>query len=276
MSQEIVSIIGCGWIGLPLAEQLLSAGYVVKGSTTTAEKVTLLRQKKIDVHQLLLNPEPIGDLAALLEADTLVIDIPPKAAKTGDDFHPLQIQHIIDAVQQSTVQHVIYVSSTSVYPDLNRVVVEDDITIPEQSPSPGLVMAERLVQTLEPERSVTILRCGGLLGYDRNPGKYVAGKTVDTGSVPVNYLHPDDAVGILTVLVQQKPAGVYNAAAPLHPTREAIYRKSCSEFGYALPTFVEPPKPVPYKVISPAKLLEAIAYTFHYPDPLQFLYGDRD
>ena len=272
MNQEIVSIIGCGWIGLPLAEKLLSAGYVVKGSTTSTEKVDRLRQKNIDAHQLLLNPDPVGNLSVLLEADTLIIDIPPKAAKTGDDFHPVQIQHVINAIRQSPVKHIIYVSSTSVYPDLNRVVGENDVTGPEQSPSPGLVTAECLVQTLEPERSVTILRCGGLLGYDRNPGKYVAGKTVDTGNVPVNYLHPDDAVGILTALVRHKTRGVYNAAAPMHPTREAIYRKSCSDFGYALPTFVEPAEPIPYKVISPAKLLEAIQYTFHYPDPLQFLY----
>lgn len=32
-----VSILGCGWLGLPLAEQLLAEGYSVKGSTTRAE-----------------------------------------------------------------------------------------------------------------------------------------------------------------------------------------------------------------------------------------------
>jgi nucleoside-diphosphate-sugar epimerase len=272
MSQETVSIIGCGWIGLPLAERLVSAGHRVKGSATSAEKVILLRQKGVDASQLQLNPEPIGNLSTLLQADTLLIDIPPKAARMGDDFHPKQIRYLVDSIQRSPIKHVIYVSSTSVYSELNRVVTETDVTEPEQSSAPALVITELLVQELEPDRSVTILRCGGLMGYDRIPGKYIAGKTVDSGAVSVNYLHRDDAVGILNALILQKPSGVFNAVAPLHPTREAIYRKSCADFGYALPTFVEPAKPIDYKIISPEKLLNAIQYTFQYSDPLLFWY----
>lgn len=272
MSDKIISVIGCGWLGLPLAEQLLRTGYTVKGSTTSAEKADLLRQKGLDAHQLQLNPEPVGNLAALVQADTLIIDIPPKSGKLGDDFHPQQIQHLIDAVRKAPVKHVIYVSSTSVYPDLNRVVIEEDVTKPEQSAAKALVQAEQLVQSLEPACRVTILRCGGLLGYDRMPGKYVAGRTVDTGDVPVNYLHPDDAIGILLAIVQGNTIGTFNAVSPEHPTRETIYRKNCADFGYEFPTFVTPAEPVPYKVISPAKLIQSTNYSYKYPDPLQFFY----
>ncbi|WP_155297155.1 NAD(P)-binding domain-containing protein [Spirosoma aerolatum] len=274
MSVKNVSIIGLGWLGLPLAERLLNEGFSVKGSATSAEKVTALKQKAIAAYELQLNPEPIGDLHGLLDADTLVINIPPKAGKLGDNFHPVQIQYIADALQSSFLKHIIYVSSTSVYPELNREVVEEDVLFPDQSAAPGLVRAEQLVQTLEKaeERVVTILRCGGLMGYDRIPGKYVAGRTVDTGDVPVNYLHRDDAVGILCELIGNRVGGTFNAVAPIHPTREAIYRKSCAEFEYALPTFVQPAEPVPYKLISPAKLLQAIHYPYRYPDPLQFYY----
>ncbi|GAB4040057.1 Rossmann-fold NAD(P)-binding domain-containing protein [Spirosoma jeollabukense] len=272
MSDKIISIIGCGWLGLPLAEQLIKTGYTVKGSTTSVEKVGLLRQKGIEAHQLQLNPDPIGKLAALVQADTLIIDIPPKAGKLGAGFHPQQIQYLTDAIRKTSVKHVIYVSSTSVYLDLNRVIVEEDVTKPEQSASQALVQAEQLVQSLEPIRQVTILRCGGLLGYDRMPGKYVAGKTVDTGAVPVNYLHPDDAIGILLLIIQRNITGTFNAVSPEHPTREAIYRKNCADFGYELPTFVTPAEPIPYKVISPAKLIQATSYSYKYPDPLQFFY----
>ena len=272
MSQQVVSIIGCGWLGLPLAERLRQNRYTVKGSTTSAEKVHLLRQKGIDGYQLNLNPEPIGDLTALLQADTLLINIPPKAGQLGAAHHPQQVQNLIEAVRQADVKHVIYVSSTSVYPELNRVVSEDDVTTPNESASPSLVQAEQLVQELAPERKITIVRCAGLMGYDRIPGKYVAGRTVNSGAVPVNYLHRNDAVAILDVVIQQEIAGVFNACAPEHPTRKAIYRKSCADFGYELPTFVTPEKPVPYKVISPGKLIQATSYVFQYPDPLQFLY----
>ncbi len=272
MQQKTVSIIGCGWLGLPVAQRLIREGFVIKGSATSAEKVALLREKGIDAHELTLSPEPAGDLSALLQADTLLINIPPKAGKMGDAFHPQQIQHLVEAVQQSPVQHLIYVSSTSVYPEQNRVVAEADVTTPTYSTAPALVEAEQLVQALAPARAVTILRCGGLMGYDRIPGKYVAGRTVDSGAVPVNYLHRDDAVGIITNLIAGPKPGVYNAVAPEHPTREAIYRKSCADFGYVLPTFVTPAEPVPYKIISPEKLIQETGYEFAYPNPLDFFY----
>lgn len=273
MNQKIVSIIGCGWLGLPLAGQLLGAGYTVKGSTTSAEKRAVLIQQRIDAYQLLLNPEPVGNLNALLEADTLVINIPPKAGKMGEEFHPQQIEQLIHAVRASGIQHVIYVSSTSVYPELNRPVVETDVTTETESAAPMLVRAERLVQSLTPEKLVTVLRFGGLMGYGRIPGKYVAGRTVDSGAVPVNYIHRNDAAGIVQAVIEQQPRGVFNGVAPEHPTREAVYRKSCADFGYDLPDFIDPERPVSYKVVSPDKLIQEMRYAFQYPNPLNFLYG---
>ena len=275
MTDQTISIIGCGWLGLPLAERLLLEGFHVKGSTTSAEKLSVLSQVGIEAYQLQLNPDPIGNLSSLLKADTLIINIPPKAGKLGEGFHPQQIQYLTDAIRSFPIKHIIYVSSTSVYPESSRVVVEDDVTNPEQSAAPALVQAEDLVKSLAPERIVTVLRCGGLMGYDRIPGKYVAGRTVDSGAVPVNYLHRDDAVEILIAIVQGRISGTFNAVAPEHPVREAIYRKSCTDFGYDLPTFVVPTEPVSYKVISPEKLLQTTSYQFQYPDPLAFFYESR-
>lgn len=272
MAEKTVSIIGCGWLGIPLAERLLNTGYTVKGSTTSAEKLLLLRQKGIDTYLLQLNPEPVGNLSSLVQADVLIIDIPPKLSRLGNDFHPKQLDFILKAVRNSTVQHVIYISSTSVYPELKQVALEQDITTPEASAAPGLVMAEQLVQQLSSGQRTTVLRCGGLMGYDRIPGKYVAGKTVDSGAVPVNYLHRDDAIGVLLEIIAQQTGGIFNAVAPEHPAREAIYRKSCADFGYQLPSFIVPETAVPYKTVSVEKLKQAINYTFCYPDPLQFQY----
>lgn len=263
---------GCGWLGLPLAERLLSEDYTVKGSTTSVEKLPLLRAKGIDAYQLQLIPEPKGDLEALLNTDILLIDIPPKAGRFGDAFHPAQIQQLIDAIRLSRVKWILYISSTSVYPELSREVTEEDVTSMEQSAAPALLQAEQSLQHLSPERQTTILRCGGLMGYDRIPGKYIAGKTVDSGAVPVNYIHLDDAVGIITLVLKQQLTGVFNVVAPEHPTREAIYRRSCADFGYALPTFVEPTEPLPFKIISSHKIEETSRYTFRYPNPLDFYY----
>src|SRR5574343_621841 len=41
--REKIAILGCGWLGLPLAKSLLSKGYEVKGSTTSESKLVILK-----------------------------------------------------------------------------------------------------------------------------------------------------------------------------------------------------------------------------------------
>ena len=48
MNQKSISILGCGWLGLPLARQLIKLGYSVKGSTTSPEKIQILKGSQID------------------------------------------------------------------------------------------------------------------------------------------------------------------------------------------------------------------------------------
>lgn len=277
MPLPTISVLGCGWLGLPLAEQLVVDGYTVKGSTTTPEKVALLAEKGIVPYRLKLMPQPDGDLTDFLRTDILLISIPPKASVQGDGFHAAQVRAVTDAVQRSSVQWVIYISSTSVYPEHSRVVTEEDVTGPGESAgsssSSQLVMAEQTVLQLAPARQATVLRCAGLMGYDRIPGKYVAGRTVDSGLVPVNYVHRDDVIGLIAAVLTNGLQGTFNVVAPLHPTREAIYRKSCADFGYALPVFVTPPESLPFKVVSGEKITRQLGYSFRYPDPLLFPYG---
>lgn len=278
MTPITVSVLGCGWLGLPLAERLVATGYTVKGSTTTAEKLPVLAGKGILPYLVQLGPQADGDLTGLLQASILIVDIPPKASMQGEAFHPAQVQAIADAVRNAPVEWVIYISSTSVYPEANRIVTEDDVITPADSASPTassgrIVEAEQIICSLEPARKTTILRCAGLMGYDRIPGKYVAGRMVDSGHVPVNYIHRDDAVALMAAVVADAVTGLYNIVAPLHPTREAVYRKSCVQFGYALPQFVKSTETVPFKVISGEKLAGRLSYSFIYPDPLDFFYA---
>ncbi|WP_310589895.1 NAD(P)-binding domain-containing protein [Fibrella aestuarina] len=271
-SKRTCSLIGLGWLGLPLAERLLTLGYRVSGSTTTPDKVATLRHKGIHAIELRLSPAPEGDLPTLLDTDVLVVNVPPRAGQFGDQYHPEQMRLLAEAVRGSRIQHIIYVSSTSVYPELSRDVYEEDVQSPAQSAAPALATAEQYWLALAPERAVTVVRCAGLMGGSRIPGKYVAGRTVESGTLPVNYLHQVDAVGLLSAVIEQGLAGTFNAVAPQHPTREAVYRQSCAAFGYAEPTFVTPDKPLPFKRINGDRLTQATAYRFVYPDPLSFPY----
>ena len=42
-----ISILGCGWLGFPLAKSLLQKGYMVSGSTTSVEKISVLENAGI-------------------------------------------------------------------------------------------------------------------------------------------------------------------------------------------------------------------------------------
>jgi nucleoside-diphosphate-sugar epimerase len=268
-----ISIIGLGWLGFPLAQALLRRGYTVIGTTTSPEKLPDLQAAGIDAHLLRLNPKPEPTTPRLwLNAEVMIVNIPPKASAFGDGFHPQQIAHLAEAVSASAIKWVIYVSSTSVYPELNRVMVEDDVIAVAQSAAPALAQAERIwrrVSSYQPH--ATILRCGGLMGYDRLPGRYVAGKTVDTGASPVNYIHRDDAIGLITSVLDKHLLGTYNMVAPQHPTREAVYRTSCARHGFVLPTFVEPAVPVPFKIVDSQKIIKSTGYEFLHPYPLAFV-----
>ncbi len=268
---DSISIIGLGWLGLPLAQELTRRGHPVKGSTTSADRQAQLVADGIDTYLLSLAPKPEGDLDALLNADILVVNVPPKAGKFGEDFHPAQMQALAEAVQKSAVHWVIYVSSTSVYPELNRTMTEADVQTPDQSAAPALVRAEQTWLGLKTDGfRVTILRCGGLMGYERQAGKYVAGRTVDSGAVLVNYIHRDDAVGLICAVIEKGLTGVYNVVSPEHPSRAEVYRESCKKHGYELPIFVEPAELMPFKQVSSSKLSEQTGYLFVHPDPIDF------
>lgn len=271
---ETLAILGCGWLGLPLGAELVRQGYRVKGSTTRAERLPLLAEAGIEPYQLAFAPQPEGNLTGFLEnVNVLLISIPPRAGKQGDAFHPQQIAALTQvlSIKRRTALNnqfsILFLSSTSVYVDTGEKVTETDAVL-ENHP---IVQAEELLQATG--QPLTIVRFGGLLGYDRIPGKYFIGKTVTTGDVPVNFIHRDDAVGVLSEIIRRRVWGeTFNAVAPEHPVRRDIYLKNAEQFGWEAPTFEPPAAPEPFKIISPAKLIDRLSYRFLFPDPLGFSY----
>lgn len=271
-----ISILGCGWLGLPLAKSLVERGHLVKGSNTTVEKLTVLRQADIQPFALRLAPEPQGvGWSYFLEADVLIINIPPRLERSEPGFHVAQMQVLANLLQNAAVQRVLYVSSTSVYPELNRVVFESDVTTPAQSAAPALVEAEQIVQNLA--MPSLVLRCGGLMGYERIPAKYVSGKqNLETGNIPVNYVHRDDVIGVITHFLEQPTTAwnrVYNVVAPEHPIRRQVYETTAAPFGYLPPTFLESAPSQSFKIVSSQSLLQSTSYAFCYPNPITFYYN---
>ena len=279
IEKKRISILGCGWLGLQLAKRLreLDITSAIKGSTTSPEKLETFKNEGIQAFNFNLNPGfSVGEdiVNTFFDSDFLVISIPPRLGKNDPGFHPQQIASVAEAIKRSPVKEIIYISSTGIYPDLNRVVTEKDVVSADESAAPDMVTAENLLAELREERTVTVLRFGGLIGYERIPGKYVKGqKDMTTGSLPVNYIHPDDAVEIIVTMMQQGMVNeTFNIVAPLHPTRREIYESTCAQFGWESPTFTEPETKPDYKIISAEKFSDMYIYSFRFPDPLHFKY----
>ena len=276
MSKSI-SILGCGWLGLPLGKYFLDKGYAVKGSTTKEEKLPILIGNGIEAFCIQVNPQVVGEnVDNFLNSETLLINIPPRISHQKVDAHVKQISNLLTHVKLSSIKNIIYISSTSVYPELNREVFEEDVITTEESASPTMIKAEKLLIALWKETSVnlTILRCGGLMGYDRIPAKYFSGlKGLTTGDIQVNYVHRDDVIKIIETIIENNIWNeTFNIVSPIHPTRKEIYAKNCEELGYEMPEFVDSAEPQPFKIISPKKWLECSKYKFIYENPLDYYY----
>ena len=268
-----ISIMGCGWLGLPLAKQLVQAGYRVNGSTTSPEKILVLQQHGIQPFCINLQQEQYDKetLMAFLQAEVLVLNIPPRLRADGGEAYLGQMHQLLKALLNSPVNRILFVSSTSIYLDLNRIVTEEDIAFTqEQQPDNMLLQAEKLFRERE-DWINTIVRFGGLAGGTRQPGRFMAGKkNVPNGDAPVNLIHLDDCVAILErLLTQQQWGQVYNACADEHPLRKVFYTKAAEALGLTPPEFADMEKTA-FKLINSQKLKDDLAYNFVRPDPMTF------
>lgn len=265
---ETISILGCGWLGLPLAEHLIHLGYKVKGSTRSVTDISKLESKGIEAHVINLNPDIQGaTLESFLESDVLVINFPPERRDDIVEYHRKQAMSLIERIELSSIKKVIFASSTSVYPDLNREVTEEDATAPSKSSGKALLNFEELLNSCG-EFKTTVVRFAGLIGPDRNPGRFLSGKKdVKNGDSPVNLIHRDDCIKIIQLIIQKNLWGkVYNACADYHPNRKDYYTKAANNLGIAAPTFIKS-EVNSYKIVNSNKLKEQLEYTFLYPDP---------
>lgn len=259
-----ISILGCGWLGLPLAEHLIKKGYRIKGSTTSSHRIAELESKAIEAFIIELFADKIsGDYKSFLQnSQTLIIDIPPKLRGDNAVSFVSKIKRFIEkAVLNSSIEKVLLISSTSVYGEEAIIVTEETPEKPETLSGKELLETELFLQQQEAFKT-TILRFGGLIGGNRNPAKSLSGKTnIATPNAPINLIHQDDCIGIITAIIEQNFWGKkINASTPFHPTRKEYYTAKATALGLPLPEFEE--NEASGKLIDSSKLISKLNYTF--------------
>lgn len=271
-----ISILGCGWLGFPLATSLLTKGYNIKGSSTTASSLDGLKAAGIMPFQIQLKEqEIIGNVAEFLDQTAvLIIAIPPRlrgeivASETLSFVN--KIKTLIPFIEKSSVQKVLFVSSTSVYGDSTinpnmQEITEEVKPTPDTESGQQLVIVEQLLQSNKHFKT-TVIRFGGLLGADRHPIKFLAGRTeIENPDGPVNLIQREDCIGIIIKVLEvaylDKWGDTFNAVAPQHPSRKTYYQKKAQQFNLPLPTFVENATSKG-KIISSKKVETILNYSF--------------
>ena len=258
MKTKTISILGCGWYGLPMAKRLLQSGFKVKGSTTSQAKLALLEQHGIEPY--LLDAAVNNFDEDFFACDILIISIPPKV-NSSQISYPKKIGYIALAAQKAHVKQIILISSTGVYQDENFVVNEDILPQPNTDSGKALIEAEVMLQSNVFFTS-TILRFGGLIGPERNLAKHFAGKTgIANGLAPINLIHLTDCIGITEAIISQNAFGkIYHGVTPSHPSRKDFYTEACIATGLEKPVFIA--ELLNWKQIEGKNVPEVLAYEY--------------
>lgn len=261
-----ISILGCGWLGFPLAKSLLEKGFFVNGSTTSQEKTSVLENVGIKSFLISVSEEGVdGEMSLFLEnSDVLLIDIPPKLRSENSENFVQKIKNLLPFIEKSSVEKVLFISSTSVYADDLSIPVITENTKQQSNSENGkqLLETENLLKS-NPNFKTTIVRFGGLFGEDRNPIKYLAGKkNVENPDAPINLIHLKDCIGIIEkIIITETWNEIFNAVAPFHPTRKDYYTAKAVEQNLEIPEFNYTKSSVG-KIIDSSKTERILKYNF--------------
>ncbi len=269
-----ISILGSGWLGFPLALELSQANFHIKASSRTPERLGYLRKAGIDAYAYDIDVSDTRKSTHendFLQADILIINITSKSIEA--------FTRLISEIEKSTIQQVLFISSTSVYQnsaDLDALPITED-SIEQLTPCP-LLDIEKLLQH-NAHFKTTVIRFSGLIGYQRHPGRFflaktenddVYCKTIKNPDAKVNMIHRDDCLGIINAVIKQNCWGeVFNACASQHPTRREFYQAALNHLGEYEPVFSGQTDSVG-KVISNQKVKQQLGYSFIHDDLLGF------
>ncbi|MEW7289222.1 NAD-dependent epimerase/dehydratase family protein [Aquimarina sp. 2304DJ70-9] len=261
-----ISILGTGWLGLPLAKSLLEQGYTIKGSTTSESKIKTLENFGIGVYQIALHEEgPLGDIDSFLkETEILIINIPPGLRRNPEMNFVAKIRNLIPHIEKSDIQNVLFVSSTSVFADLEGFPLISEETAPNASSNAGkqLIEVEQLLQNHK-EFEITILRFAGLFGPDRHPANMLSRRNnIKNPEAPVNLIHLDDCIGVIKRIIETESWGqTFNASYPDHPEKAEYYGTVCEQMGLPKPDY-DMETPSKGKIIDSESVIKKFGYRF--------------
>ena len=224
--KNTVGIIGCGWLGLPLAKSLIQEGYDVRGSTTNELKLAILEEEGIMPYLIVLGQDGItGPIKEFLSGlHVLIVNVPPKLRGKNNESYVLKMKFLHNEIGKSSVKKILLVSSTSVYGAAGGEVTEDTLPMPVTDSGRQLLEVEKIFQK-DASIQTSIIRFGGLIGPKRHPVTMLSGKrNLNNGNERVNLIHLDDCIHLIkAVLANNWWDEIFNGVYPEHPLKRDYY-----------------------------------------------------
>jgi len=267
-----ITVLGCGWLGFPLAQRLAGRNYRVKGSARSEKKVKLLNQNSIDGYRIEL-PDSFQDESAepFWNSEILFLNIPPSGTGNPESYPGLMERAVRTFMESGDQENkwVIFASSTSVYSDTGGLTREEDVVSETLAGLRGQMMLRAELAVRGVQKEATILRFGGLYGYGRHPIYSLSGRTgLKDPQKPVHLIHQKDCLNIITKVVEKQLKGeTYNLISDGHPPRKTFYQHAAKFYNLPLPQFLDEPEK-DYRILSNRKIKEQLGYTFTYPNPM--------
>ncbi len=266
---------GAGWLGLPLGQALAAAGYRVKGSTTRPDRLPVIARCGMEPYAIEVKDVVEGPKTdEFFASDLLIINFPPR--RRDPDVEGQFLRQLIATTTSALaagIEYFLFVSSTGVYGRQDKLVTEADEPAPATPSGRALYAAENYLRRLEGIK-LTVVRPGGLVGPNRHPGRFLAGrKDLPNGQAPVNMVHCGDAIAAITAIIRQnKWDQTYNLVADLHPTKADFYTHFANQLGVEPPQFKEGGIDH-FLIVSNRKIKADLNLKFQFPDPLEFTFA---
>jgi nucleoside-diphosphate-sugar epimerase len=237
-------VIGCGYVGTPLAKRLVDLGHEVWGIRRTAESAAELQQ--LGIKPFAADISQPGALDALPGSFDWVVNLVSSGKGGAAEYRQVYVEgnrNLIEWARKQPVKKIVYTSSTSVYAQNDgSAVKETSVAAPTTETSQILVEAEKVLIEAAPAIASVVLRVAGIYGPDRGHlfKQYLKNETKipGQGARIINMIHRDDLVEVIIAALKNGRAGeIYNAVDDEPVSLLHFYRWLSETLGKWMPPF---------------------------------------